>query len=358
MTLVASFKLREVPVLVGDFLLTDGQVGVKHNALSTRPDLKDVKSTLQRRRVAGLRKKIQKIGERLVVGFTGDLIPGQAIMKALFDEFSNKHPTKNELEEFLSKIAIKNKNKIWLVGWIWEKRPLCFQWYGTHPNKVQMVDSAILGSGRKHFINEIMKVDISGFGPDLTTALEQATHIAIAKAGRILYTELTTASNLDNAYGFSAEIILWDGAKFFYVDSIAYNFFDLEVNANNTKTLTPGYITAIYKNFDTYSALQVAKIGPKQDGTGLEAIQTDLHYITPLSEDKSNINLENANQLPNKAKYWFTGIRVKNPKKRISAIFSCVSDGSEGSLIHNKDGRMNINIKELEAMIPKELTNG
>ncbi len=331
MTLVASFKLREVPILVGDFLLTDGQVGVKHNALSTRPELKNMKSTPERRRVAGLRKKIQKIGERLVVGFTGDLIPGQAIMKALFDEFSNKHPTKNELEEFLSKIVVRNKNKIWLVGWIWEKRPLCFQWYGSQPNNVQMVDSSILGSGRKHFVNEIMKVDTSGFGPDLTTALEQATHIAIAKAGRILYTELTTASNLDNAYGFSAEIILWDGAKFFYVDSIAYNFFNLEIHANNTKTLTPGYITAIYKNFDTYSALQVSQIAPKQDGTGLEAKQTDLHYITPLNEDMPDIDLGKVNQLPNKAKYWFTGIHVINSKKRISAVFSCVSDGPHSS---------------------------
>ena len=65
MTLVASFKLREIPVLVGDFLLTDDQVGIKHDHLSTIPELKETKSTLQRRRIAGLRKKIHKIGERL-----------------------------------------------------------------------------------------------------------------------------------------------------------------------------------------------------------------------------------------------------------------------------------------------------
>src|ERR1700733_11581611 len=130
MTLVAAFPMREIPVLIGDFLLTDNQVNANHMFIPTRPELQYVASTPKKRRIAGLRKKIHKVGERLVVGFTGDFLPGEKLLKALINQFGNKSPTKTELEKFLAEIAIINKHKTKLVGWIWENRPLCFEWDG------------------------------------------------------------------------------------------------------------------------------------------------------------------------------------------------------------------------------------
>src|ERR1035437_7364754 len=152
MTLVAAFPMRNIPVLIGDFLLTTGEINAKHMFLPTRPDLQRTPSTKERRRIVGMRKKIHKIGERLVVGFTGDLTPGEKLIEAMVKEFGNKSPTKAELEIFLSELAIVGKQKTQLVGWIWENRPLCFEWHGTNPSKVKIVNSSVLGSGAQHFL--------------------------------------------------------------------------------------------------------------------------------------------------------------------------------------------------------------
>jgi len=69
------------------------------------------------------------------------------------------------------------------------------------------------------------------------------------------------------------------------------------------------------------------------------------------------LKLANFNRLPHEAKYWFTGIHVNNSKKHISADLCLVSDGSVDSLIWYKDGRLNINIKQIETIIPPKLLN-
>lgn len=73
MTLVAAFSVNGVPALVGDFLITDNYPHANHIFLPTKPDLRNKKPESGKRRICGVRKKIHKIGERLVVGFTGDL---------------------------------------------------------------------------------------------------------------------------------------------------------------------------------------------------------------------------------------------------------------------------------------------
>ena len=119
MTLVAAFPLRGIPALIGDFLLTDNQENVNNNFLPTKPNLQNVKPGAGRRRIAGFRKKIHKINGKLIVGFTGDLNQGIVLIKGLVKQFTNKVPTLIELQEFLDKVVVKNKDRLnWLAGFV------------------------------------------------------------------------------------------------------------------------------------------------------------------------------------------------------------------------------------------------
>ncbi len=61
MTLLAAFTIHDIPILMGDFLLTDEQVNTNHIFYPTRPELKGVKPSPGERRICGLSKKIHII---------------------------------------------------------------------------------------------------------------------------------------------------------------------------------------------------------------------------------------------------------------------------------------------------------
>lgn len=358
MTLVAAFPLRGIPVLVGDFLLTDNQVNKKHDHLSTKPGIQNTNSTVNFRRIAGLRKKIHKINDRLVVGFTGDLIPCEILIKALVNEFANKVPTKKELDNFLSGIAISNKKNTKLVGWYCDNRPLCFEWNGVD-KEIRIVSSTYSGSGGKHFYEEVMPSDASGISDVFKVELEKVTYIAVAQVGKILLSELMAARNLHYAYGFAGELILWDGAKFFYVDKIAYAFWNILLEEDNTSKVSLSPIQAVYKNFDTYSVMQISHIGPNPTNTGFESKNTEYNLLTPLNDSMENFDSRRVERISYDSPLWFTGVSVYNPRKKLQATITIVSDGIEesGSVTFFKNGRININMAQIKERLPKKIYN-
>ncbi|HMJ48398.1 MAG TPA: hypothetical protein VK498_13790 [Ferruginibacter sp.] len=358
MTLVAAFPLRGIPVLVGDFLLTDNQVNKAHDSLSTRPGIQKTKSNVNFRRIAGLRKKIHKINDRLVVGFTGDLLPCEILIKALVREFSTKEPTKKDLDSFLSGISIPNKHKIKLVGWYCDNRPLCFEWNGVD-KEIKIVDYTYSGSGGKHFYEEIMPSDASGISDAFNVELERATYIAVAQVGKILLSELMAAKNLHYAYGFGGELVLWDGARFSYVDKIAYAFWNILINEDNSFQYALSPIQAVYKNFDTYSVMQISHIGPNASNTGYEAKNTDYHLLTPLNDSMLTFDSSKIKRISYDAPIWFTGVSVFNPKKSLQAVLKIVSDGTEEnrSVTFFKNGRINIDMAQIKERLPLDILN-
>jgi len=358
MTLVAAFPLRGIPVLVGDFLLTDNQINKNHEYLSTRPGIQKTKSTLNFRRIAGLRKKIHKINDRFIVGSTGDLVPCEILIKALVKEFSTKEATKTGLDNFLSGISIPNKHNTKLVGWYCDNRPLCFAWNGDD-NEISIVSSTYSGSGGKHFHDEIMSSAASGISENFKLELEKVTYIAVAQVGKILLSELMNARNLHYAYGFGGELMLWNGAKFFYVDKIVYTFWQILVNDDNNLKVSFIPIQAVYKNFDTYSVMQITYLGLNTTNSGMEAKNTDYHLLTPLNDCMSDFPISNLKKISYDGPLWFTGISVYNPQKALQTVINFVSDGlaENDSVTFYSNGKININLAQVKNALPSDIYN-
>lgn len=360
MTLVAAFAINGIPALIGDFLLTDNQPHAKHIFLPTRPALSGTKPETGRRRICGLRKKIHKVGERLIVGFTGDLKAGEQLLKGLYSHVGDSSPTLIDLEQFLANVRFTNKDKTELVGWIWERRPLCFQWKGSEPEEIKVVDSVFSGSGGGHFRNAIMTAGTSGMSPELKTALDKAIYVCVAKAGKILFSELMAAGNLAHDYGFGAELMLWDGGRFFYIDKLAYAFWNIVVNGDNSLTVCPSNVSAIYKNCGTFSVMQVSECGPKTGMlSGLEAKHTYVHMITPINDDMPTFDVRSVGRQSYDTPLWFSGIVVSNPKKSKRVECTIVSECTEKneSFTSHKHGVLYLNLGQLSAMLPREIFN-
>ncbi len=75
MTLVAAYRPKGIPVLLGDFLITGGP----------HPST---------------RKKIHRIGPNFVIGWTGRQILAAPILGALVDRFRDQRVQMTEVEQF------------------------------------------------------------------------------------------------------------------------------------------------------------------------------------------------------------------------------------------------------------------
>jgi hypothetical protein len=356
--MVAAMRIAGVPVLLGDFLITDNARGKHHEYLSTRPALSKAVPPPGQPRIAGLRKKVHKIGERLVVAYTGPLLGGQELLRDLYDNFEDEAPSTLQLEAFLSGVALRGKIGAELVGWIWEKRPLCFRWQSSDPGKLVLKELFFSGSGASHFQDEVMPASYTGQSSELCTAVDLITYKVVTKIGRLLMDELSNASNLQRAYGFGAEAILWDGAKFRYVENITFAFWNAIVTEANELEIGPSDVTIVYKNYASYSVMQVTQFEPKHAG-GFKAIKTDVHVITPLYDDMPALDSKSIGRLSPESPILFTGVAISNPLKGATLKFALTSDpaAEEPSFAAFKDGVLTLNRKLLRETLPPDVFN-
>lgn len=361
MTLIASFKINNIPVLIGDFLLTVNDPHNFHNFIPTKPELAKVKPAKSERRIYGLRKKIHIIGDRLAIGFTGDLPPGRYILRQIHDQFSNNKATVSKLKKLLSKIKCVNKSKTEFTGWIWEKKPICFYWNGKKPNDFILTNCIFGGSGGPHFRKSLKSANYAGLSPNLKTSFDKATYIGVHKSGSVLFEELSKAENLKYHYGFAAEIILWNGKRFLYNPKLSYAFLNIVIDQNNNLQIQPANFCCVYENFGKYSAVQVVHMEHKnKPALGLQAKNTYVTAITPLYDDMSTLDPKTIGQIPLDSKLWFTGIHVHNPIKNSNARLSVVSKAGkevEQPIVEYKNGMLFFNIKNISNMLPAEVFN-
>jgi hypothetical protein len=364
MTMIAAFRINDVPVLMGDFLVSDKLRGVKHSYISTMPHLSQAQPEPGRSRVRSLIKKIHKIGDRLVVGFTGRLNEGTDLMKELHKRYGTSKAIRyRDLQSFLSSQRFSGEKNMELIGWIWEERPLCFHWKEVNPELLNIVPSAYTGSGGKHFHDEIMRADFCGISDQLKTAVEKAIYISTTKAGKVLMCELTGGRNItEHAYGFGAEAIYWDGAKFSYVENVVFAFWNIVIGPHNELRVMPGNLIALYRNFGEYTVAQISHLELKENpADGLETKHTDLHVVTPIYDDMLSFDVSTVGRQSFDAKLWCSGVRIEDPTKSLTAMFNITECSEDVERFTNyQDGELRLNLgwlkKQLD-QLPNKILN-
>lgn len=124
MTLLAAFTAFEIPILVGDLLIT-------------RNFSRD-----------STRKKIHILSSNCVIGWTGFLDSAEIVFKKLFEEIDSNNCELSVLEETLTSFSADEfkGSPVKLVGWIVEETVRCFRWDSRIPKRLNFPESAFDGS--------------------------------------------------------------------------------------------------------------------------------------------------------------------------------------------------------------------
>lgn len=205
MTLIAAYEPFGVPVLIGDFLITGGQL-------------------------SSTRKKIYKVSSNFVIGWTGNVIDARPLMKLIFEKFENETVSLREVEKFLtSRTADPNYTEsLHLVGWIIEDdNRHCFLWNIAYPDELFFERYHTAGTGGETF-KALITRDTLGitFHPQSRTNTERAIRTVLSKAAELYADEMLDKINRKKFFGHGYELLYFDGSEFRYLENIAFSGLD------------------------------------------------------------------------------------------------------------------------------------
>ena len=159
MTLIAGFQYQDVPLLLGDFMISGGARGY----------------TL---------KKVHLISPNLVVGWTGHLFLAKSLLRDLHNKFNGVRVSKEELEQFLINYPVDNSSSmlVHLVGSIIDDKRYCFLWNSSHPQRLFYESYHVDGSGATVFENMLKSRGRLGIQGARTSNVDQAIYFALTQA--------------------------------------------------------------------------------------------------------------------------------------------------------------------------------
>jgi hypothetical protein len=238
-TMVAAFKVKGTPVLIGDMAVTIG---------STR----------------SLRKKAYFIAPNLVIAWAGHMIVAKTVIAALKTTFSVGAVTKQALEQHLTGYHSDDFGQLHtnFIGWIVDEGFHCFLWNCLYPQQVFYQNQYFEGTGEKYFASmqqesRDWQTGETGLPPDSSLVISAINEIARARFEESLYRE-----TWDLSFGASYDILVFLSGEFRYIGSIVYLGWDYHWDSfRATGKLEHAPVVIKHNCMGEYSILQEALQG-------------------------------------------------------------------------------------------------
>jgi hypothetical protein len=250
MTLVAGFKHMGAPILFGDFLLS----------VSGTP--------------SGLRRKLFRLGNNFVVGWTGSRLTAETVMSNLFGKFGGTNPTFDEVKRFLVTHSLPTSSDMQatIIGWVVDNASHCFCWWSDYPYEVYKDESYFFGTGGPTLLRLVENPGLTSLRglEGKRSPADLAASFSLNLAGRLLTDELFEKNNQKNCFGFAYEILVYDGSAFKYIEDILYVTCDFS-NADISKIVNPRY----------YKVKQLGEVSVIQK-TNIQTDHTEIDLISPV----------------------------------------------------------------------------
>ena len=193
MTMIAGFKINEVPFLIGDFVISKS---------GERSEL---------------RKKLVWLSKNCAVTWTGSLLTADLVLKQLFDRFYETRISREALVEFLSCVEETPNYHIRMIFCLVEEAPSFFLWNSGYPVEVYDYDDLVTdGSGASVIEPHIRYYQRQFTGADPKNVHHWGMAVFTATLSQEALADETTT------YGFSYEMIFYYRGEFWPLQFICF----------------------------------------------------------------------------------------------------------------------------------------
>jgi hypothetical protein len=111
MTLIAKFSVNGVPLLIGDVLVSSDAIAGRETTLPLVGDINKVIADHGLRFEVGFKQKVNSIGERLAIAWSGPMMQAERALRALSAISTRNNPTSDDIRRALEAI-----DRLCLIG--------------------------------------------------------------------------------------------------------------------------------------------------------------------------------------------------------------------------------------------------
>jgi hypothetical protein len=286
MTLAAVTKIRDVPVVFGDILISQCVPRGRPFAIPTRKDVAELMPAGYY--AADLRRKVAVVHDRLAVAWADSQLGAKVIIGDL-RKLVREHPDfdRDRLFAFLdAPHGLGHGVRCQLVGWLVDDRgPVAFRW--DLPGDVNAWgDEWVIGSGAADFTANAAQRDFFYTDPTMTPE-QQVTHIVLVLAANAVGREVLGGEPLRKAYGGALEVAVFLDGRFKVVTDLAFLSWSGEIDIEG-KALQLNFAPTILKYMTLDDCLVVLTTRIDRSGN-LEGLA--IQVVTPVDKEESEVFL-------------------------------------------------------------------
>ena len=228
MTLIAAFEADSFPVLLGD--LTISQMGAVRPSISvpTRTDLSRLLPEDWLRSVVGLKRKIGKINDRIVYGWTGRFLAAKSITKYLKEQIGYSEIDIGQLSRLIVSSDNWGNVECTLIGWLIEGQETSSFKFDFRRQEISVQGHPYIeGSGASDFSRYITGGTMGA--SRASNPVFSAVGKSLAQAANVLGREILWGQSLQNLYGGGMEVLFFYEGLFHQLDDVAYLFWTADI---------------------------------------------------------------------------------------------------------------------------------
>jgi hypothetical protein len=224
LTLIAGFRAFGVPILIGDFLLT------------------------QRGQPSGLGKKLRLLRANCAVAWTGRQLAAEYVIRFLDEALAPGQTTRVELEDCLRrcKVAELGELSVRIVGWVVDEREHCFRWNSAYSHEVFYDEPIFDGSGDDAIKTMIERRFVNDPKEPTLVSVERAVDAALDIAANLISDETFGGANRSQGFGHAYEVLYLEDRAFHYVTDVLYVLLAFSASEHG-KLANPTLCRPVYK---------------------------------------------------------------------------------------------------------------
>jgi hypothetical protein len=301
MTLVAAARIRGVPVVFGDILISQRESNPgPSRPLPTRADAGDFLRAPYS--IAGVRRKVVILSNHLAVAWAGSLLGAKQLIGELRGFVRNTpNLDRDHLFAFLDQDGYPDWGRgvrCELVGWLVDDRgPVAFHWK-SDGDVYAGGEEYVVGTGADDFKGNA-RPDFFYTSPDLTPD-EQVARIALGLASNAIGREMFSGETLHDLYGGAMEVALFGEGRFAPLTDIAFLFWHVETDPEGRDLrVTPMTTILKYRHIEDSLVVHTSRV--RVNGGDRSAAQ-EMHVVTHVDQD--DIAFDVPTFLPGQSKYY------------------------------------------------------
>jgi hypothetical protein len=243
LTLVAAVQIDQTPVLIGDLLIT-GLVGQGERELREYPSPKEVDQFLPRGIEAKkLRRKLVRLSDRLVVGFSGNPGTFTTVFGRLRQKLERFEGSREQLKRLFRQAPEPQsyEEPCEIVGWYaLPDQMTAFRWNSHDGDLEDVAPPYVSGSARPRVEARLQNEDLFGIAPSYLKGTGQAIFASLGVCGNLLSGQFAPDGGLQNRFGVGYELMYFDGRRFVELSNVAHLFGEIEFDSSMNFSLDFG----------------------------------------------------------------------------------------------------------------------